>query len=486
MEDKLTNLQPRIFWENFAAICQIPHVSKQEAKLCAYIKDFAERLGLKTLVDDAGNLIVKKPASSGMENCQGVILQAHLDMVGQKDKETAHDFSKDPIQAYVDGEWVRAKGTTLGADDGVGVAAIMAVLQDNTLKHGPIEALLTVDEETGLTGAYGLKAGLLDGKILLNLDSELEGEVIIGSAGGVFVDGEFSFKKISAPKDSQFFTIKVSGLEGGHSAVAIDKQMSNALKILGRILSLAKKEFEINLVSFDGGNAYNAIPREAQAEVAVAPSQVAKLKEFAESHRKFLVGQFAELNTLKIEIAAIDNKAGQVMEQQDQMKLLDFISICPHGVIGMSKVIPDLIETSTNLAIVKTDTSTIKISAFPRSAIEFFVDDVANSIASLLRAIGAQAKLSDKFPSWQPNPENLIAKLASEVYAKKFGKKLKIAATHAGLECGIFLQPYPELQIISFGPTMENVHSPSERVNIKSCANFWEFLVSILESVPGK
>jgi dipeptidase D len=482
---EIAELQPKEFWENFAAICQIPHPSGKEAQLRSFIKDFAEKLGLNTLVDEAGNLIVKKPATAGMENCQGVILQAHLDMVPQKNADVVHDFAVDPIQPYIDDGWVKAKGTTLGADDGFGLAAMMAILQSKTLKHGPIEALFTVDEEVGLTGAMELKPGLLAGEILFNLDSDIEGEITIGSAGGVFIDGEFSFSKIAVPANVNAFSIKVHGLKGGHSAVEIDKPMANAIKILGRLLWLSKEKFALNLVTIEGGNAYNAIPREAVAVVTVAAEQSDLFKKIVADHAAKLVKQFAELKDLKIELTA-NSLPNFMWEPKDQAKLLNLLYACPHGIIAMSKDIPGVIETSTNLAMVKTNDNNFKVSVFPRSAIEFMVEDLANTAAAFFKLAGGQVKFSDKFPSWQPVANAPIVELMAQVYAKNFGEKPKITATHGGTECGVLLLSYPNLQIVSFGPTVENAHSPNERLNIKTVKKYWELLIAVLANIPQK
>jgi dipeptidase D len=480
----LSELQPKDFWENFAAICKIPHPSGKEAKLCWFIKNFSENLGLKTLVDEAGNLIVKKPATVGMENCKGVILQAHLDMVPQKNAEVEHDFAIDPIQPYVDGEWVKAKGTTLGADDGFGVASIMAVLQSETLKHGPLEALFTVDEEVGLSGAYALKPGILSGEILLNLDGEAEDELTIGSAGGIFIDGEFVYNKSAVPQNVQTLTIKVNGLKGGHSAVAIDKPIANAIKILGRLLWLSKRKFALNLIAIDGGTAYNAIPREASAVVTLDSEQYEAFKDFAAKHCGFLATNFVELQGLQIEVSTAGSTANFIIEPQDQEMLLNVLYACPHGIIGMSKSIPGLIETSTNLAMIKTDENSFKVSVMSRSAVEFLVDDMINTNTALFNLRGGRVKVSDKFPAWQPIPSLPIVELMTQIYTKKFGQKPKITATHAGLECGVFLLSYPNLQMVSFGPIVEDPHSPNERLNIKSVGKYWEFLTAVLENIP--
>jgi dipeptidase D len=481
----LDKLKPKEFWENFAAVCKIPHPSGQEQKLCGFIKDFAENLGLETLVDEVGNLLVKKPATAGMEKRRGVILQAHLDMVPEKNEDIKHDFAVDPIKPYIDGDWVKAEGTTLGADDGFGIASIMAALQSKTLRHGPLEALFTVDEEVNFTGAYNIKPGLLSGEILLNLDSDIEGEITIGSAGGVFIDGIFAYNKIPVSQKAKTFMIKVHGLKGGHSSIEIDKPLANAIKVIGRLLYLAKQKFDLNLIALNSGSAYNAIARKAEALVAVAPEQVEELRHFIMAHRKFLAENFLELKDLAIELTSKPDQ-DWVMDPKNQEILLNIIYACPHGILGMSKDIPDLIETSANLAMIVTEENNFKISVFPRSAISFLLDNTANTISCLFKLAAVEVKLFNRYPAWQPKPALPIIELASQIYEKKFGIKPKITAIHGGLECGIFVIANPNLEMISIGTNIEQAHSPNERLSISSVNRYWEFLTALLANIPQK
>jgi dipeptidase D len=473
-EKEIEQLQPKEFWENFAAICKIPHPSGNEVQLCNFIKKFAEDLGLEVSVDAVGNLFVKKLATSGMEDRPIVVLQAHLDMVSQKNSEVAHDFDKDPLQIYVDSGWVKAQGTTLGADDGVGLAAIMTILQSKTLKHGPLEVVLTVDEEVNFTGVNAIKPGDLAGRILLNLDADHDDEITIGSGGGIFIEGNLAFEKVKVPKNVQAFILTASGLKGGHSALEIDKASANAIKIVNRIIWLCRQKFDLNLVKFDAGSAYNATPRDASAVVLVANDDLEEFKKFLREQSEFLIELSATI------------MPDLMPEQKAQASLINLLYAIPNGVIEMSKVIAGLIETSNNLAMVETKNNSFKVCSFPRSSVESTVDEMINIFTALFAMVNGQVNFFARVPAWQPNPNSLLVKLLEDVYTNKFGEKPKIIATHAGTECGVFLASYPDMQIVSIGPNIENCHSPDERLSVESVAKYWEFLVAILENIPKK
>jgi dipeptidase D len=480
----IENLQPKHLWESFSNVCKIPHPSGHEKALCAYIKKMADELGLEAMIDHVGNLIIKKPATPGMENCKGVILQAHLDMVPEVDSDVIHDFLKDPIQPYVDGEWVKAKGTTLGADNGIGVAAIMAVMQAKNLKHGPLEALLTVSEETALTGAFGLQPGILKGEILLNLDNYMD-NLVIGCAGGKNVNVKMQYAKASVPVDSVAIKVNISGLKGGHSAGDIHLPRGNAIKLMTHLLLDANNKYPIAIATFNGGTAHNAIPREAEAVVVVPRAYAQDFLKLANETADYLKNELKNLKTSLKTFAAEVAMPDHVLAAEFQRKLLFALSLCPSGVIGMSADIPGLVETSNNLAVIKfdVDAAVIEIRTFQRGSIEFIRKDVSNLVKMLFDFIGAEVSEGFSFPAWTPNKRSPIVKLVQEIYEKNNGKKPEITATHGGLETGVFLCNYPHLDMVSIGATMQDEHSPSEKVNIKSVAKFWELLTEILANI---
>ncbi|PKP20581.1 MAG: cytosol nonspecific dipeptidase [Bacteroidetes bacterium HGW-Bacteroidetes-21] len=483
---KLDHLTPSDIWKNFEKICSIPHPSKKEKQIIDYMKSFGESLGLETIVDEAGNVIIKKPATPGMENRMGVILQGHLDMVPQKNSDKVHDFEKDPIEPIIDGEWVKANGTTLGADNGIGAAAAMAVLEAKNLVHGPIEGLFTIDEETGMTGAFELKAGVLNGDILLNLDSEDEGELYIGCAGGVDANVTFKYRTESMPAGCQAYKLSITGLKGGHSGLDINLGRGNANKLLLRFLKHAIKEFGIKLVSFEGGSLRNAIPREGFA-VVVVPS--AKANQLADEVKKFNAIFKHELGkaepTLSFEIATAETP-NNVMNSEDCLKIINSSYACPNGVIRMSDVMPGIVETSNNLAIMKSQDGKFTLNCLLRSSVDSAKADLGEMISSLFELAGAEVELTGEYPGWKPNADSAILKTMSEVYNNNWGKKPEIKVIHAGLECGILGANYPRWDMISFGPTIRFPHSPDEKVNIPSVQKFWDFLVVTLKSIPQK
>ena len=485
MEHK--NLKPAGVFRYFEEICQVPRPSKKEEKIIAYLQDFGKKQGLETLTDEAGNILMRKPATHGMENCKTVALQAHMDMVCEKNNDVHHDFLTDPIETIVDGEWMKAKGTTLGADNGIGVATALAVLADESLVHGPLECLFTVDEETGLTGAFALKEGLLHADILLNLDSEDEGELFIGCAGGVDSVGEFSYQEVDVPDGYFYARVQVKGLLGGHSGSDIHMGRANANKLLARFLNCICKKYDIYLCGIDGGNLRNAIAREAYAIIAFPESDKhairADLNVFAaEVEREYAVSDPGIQFILESE-----TPCKQAIEPQVARQVLMAIQALPHGVVAMSQDIPGLVETSTNLASVKMKPGRIiRIETSQRSSITSAKEDIADTVRTVFELAGAVVSHSEGYPGWKPNTHSEILEIATESYRRLFHTEAKVKAIHAGLECGLFLDKYPALDMISFGPTLQGVHSPDERMNIPSVERFWVHLVDILKNIPEK
>jgi dipeptidase D len=483
---ELSKLYPQLLWENFEKICSIPHPSKKEEQIIAMMKNYGGSLGLETIVDDIGNVIIKKPASPGMENKKTVILQAHLDMVPQKNADTVHDFEKDPIQAYIDGDWVKAKGTTLGSDNGIGAAAAMAVLASENLVHGPVETLFTIDEETGMTGAFGLKPGLLDGEVLINLDSEDEGELYIGCAGGINTNALFSYKEVPVPGNMVAYKLFVSGLKGGHSGLDIHLGRGNACKILNRYLYHAEKEHGMRLASIDAGSLRNAIPREALAEVVIPADQEEKFVACVKHYYEKVLNEIKTADPafqFGCEKIAVPDK---LIDEQTQKNLIRTVFACLNGVIRMSADMPGVVETSTNLAIVKSEKGSISIITLQRSAVDSAKNYVADAHTCLFELAGAEAEQSGSYPGWKPNPDSPILSTMKEVYNSMYGKVPEVKVIHAGLECGIIGNAYPGLDMISFGPTIRNPHSPDEMVDINTVGKFWDFLIETLKNIPLK
>lgn len=486
MDKKLANLEPQKLWQYFEEICQIPHPSKKEEQIVAYVKSFGEKLGLETLVDEVGNVLIRKPATKGFENKQTIILQGHLDMVPQKNNDTVHDFDNDPIQPFIDGSWVKAKGTTLGADNGMGVAAAMAVLADNTLEHGPVECLFTVDEETGMTGAFALKENFLNGDILLNLDSEDEGELYIGCAGGIDTNAYFEYKNINVVGASQAYTLNVKGLKGGHSGLDIHLGRGNANKILNRFLWQAHREWSLQLHAIDGGSLRNAIPREAHAVVVIPKEHENQFEQFVAELTAKIKNELKNMEPdLAVELTPTDIPQ-QVIDPAITSGLLNGVYACPNGVIRMTDDMPGVVETSTNLAIVKSDDQKIEVCTLQRSAVDSAKEDLCHMIRTVFEMAGAEVEHSGSYPGWKPNINSPILKTMKEVYQNKYGKTPQVKVIHAGLECGIIGGVYPNLDMISFGPTIRNPHSPDEMVNIKTVALFWDFLLETLKNAPEK
>lgn len=480
-------LKPASVFHYFKEISKVPRPSKQEEKIIAYLKEFGKQHNLETKVDEVGNVLIKKPATPGKENLKTVILQSHVDMVCEKNSDVEHDFLKDPIEIIIDGDWMKANGTTLGADNGIGVATELAILAADNIEHGPIECLFTVDEETGLTGAFALQKGFMEGEILLNLDSEDEGEIFIGCAGGMDSVGEFEYKEVPVPAGYFFFKVAVKGLKGGHSGGDIHLGRGNANKILNRFLSQTAQKYDLYLCEINGGNLRNAIPREAYVVCAVP-------YEAKESIR-------VDLN---IFTADIENELGVIepemqltlesetpcpfaIDQDTSNRLFKTLYAMHHGVYAMSHDIPGLVETSTNLASVKMkDGNIIKVETSQRSSILSARDDMAHTVRAALELGGANVSFGHGYPGWKPNPNSEILKVAAASYKKLFGVDAQVKAIHAGLECGLFLDKYPYLDMISFGPTLRDVHSPDERMEISTVDKFWRHLLDILANIPEK
>ncbi len=484
---EILNLEPKVLWKNFHSLTQVPHPSKKEEKIQAFIVDFAKSHNLEYVKDAVGNVIIRKPATPGFENKKGVVLQAHLDMVPQKNADTVHDFEKDPIQTFIDGEWVKAKGTTLGADNGIGAAAIMSILESKDVAHGPIEALLTCDEETGMTGAFGLQSGFLNGDILMNLDSEDEGELYVGCAGGVDVNITFQYTPEAVPANMNAFDLKVTGLSGGHSGMDIILYKGNANKIIFRFLRIATKKYGCRMAGIAGGNMRNAIPREAFATILVPTDKVDALKKelanFTEMVQAELVAKESNIH-ISLEATSAPQNA---FSEEFQNRLINSIYACPNGVARMSDSMPGLVETSLNLAIVKSEGNEVKVACLLRSSVDTAKFDLAEMVACVMELGGAQKISFDgAYPGWKPNMDSAILKVMQDVYQKMYGKKPEIKAVHAGLECGLLGGVYPNWDMISFGPTIRNPHSPDERVNIKTVKMFWDYLLECLKNVPNK
>jgi dipeptidase D len=486
MQTKITDLEPKVVWKYFNEITKIPRPSKKEQKMAAYLIEFAKKNGLEHKQDEVGNVLITKPAVKGYEDRKTVCLQSHIDMVCEKNKDKDFDFEKDAIQAYVDGEWLTADGTTLGADDGIGMAASLAVLASKNLKHGEVECLFTVDEETGLSGAFGLKPGFLKSEILLNLDSEDDGQIFIGCAGGRDTTAKLFFTKELVPDYTIPFKISVKGLKGGHSGDDINKGLGNANKILNRILHLATMSYGIRLHNFNGGNLRNAIAREAEAVVQINQAVKDKFINMVDRFNKTVKG---ELKTTEPDLVLKTFEVEQpyfVIDRQSQDTLINLIYACPHGVIEMSRDIPNFVETSTNLASVKTEDDYFLITTSQRSSVDSALDDVVNMVAATCKLAGADVEHTDGYPGWNPNPDSEILDVAVNSYSKLFKEDAKVLAVHAGLECGLIGEKYPGMDMISFGPELKGVHSPDEKIHIKSVEKFWNWTLDILEAIPHK
>ncbi len=486
MNKEIFNLEPKQVWQHFYSLTQIPRPSKKEERIQQFMIDFGHTLGLETIVDEVGNVIIRKPATMGMENRQGLVLQGHLDMVPQKNIDKIHDFETDPIEAFVDGEWVTANGTTLGADNGMGVAAAMAVLQSTDLIHGPIEALFTCDEETEMTGAFDLKAGVMKGDILLNLDSEEEGELYVGCAGGTNAKARFFYTETPVPATQKAFKLSITGLKGGHSGLEIILGRGNSNKLMNRFLKHSAIKHNLRLSWIDGGSLLNAIPRESFAIVTIPSSEEDHFVKCLDKYYQTFLYELSGVETdLKFTCEPVALPAS-IIDEDTQKRLFNAIYACPNGVIRMSDAMPGLVETSTNLAIIKSGNGEIKIQCMLRSSVDSAKEELGEMVRAVFELAGAEIELDGTFSGWKPNMNSPILKTMQNVYQKLYGKIPEIKATHGGLECGLFGGVYPNWDMISFGPTIRSPHSPDEKVFIASVDKFWKFLVETLKVVPIK
>lgn len=484
---KNEDLKPQGVFHYFAEICKVPRPSKKEEKIIAYLQAFGKKHNLETLTDEVGNVLIKKPATPGMENRKTIVLQSHVDMVCEKNNDVQHNFLNDPIETEIDGEWLKAKGTTLGADNGIGVATELAILADDTIAHGPLECLFTIDEETGLTGAFALKEGFMNGDILLNLDSEDEGELFIGCAGGIDTVAQFAYQEVDVPAGYFCCKVQVKGLKGGHSGGDIHLGRGNANKILNRFLSQTLKKYDMYLCEIDGGNLRNAIAREAHAVIALPEADKhavrADLNIFAAEVQ-------AEYNVTDPDLQLLmesEAPRAKAIDKDTTKRLLQAIYAVPHGVYAMSQDIPGLVETSTNMASVKMKPGNIiRIETSQRSSTASSKRDMNTMVRTVFEMAGAEVSSGEGYPGWKPNPHSEILEIATASYKRLFGVDAKVKAIHAGLECGLFLDKYPTLDMISFGPTLQGVHSPDERMLIPTVQKFWDHLLDILKNAPVK
>lgn len=479
---ELSNIEPQIIWKNFSKLNAVPRPSKKEEKVIAFIKGFGEDLGLETTVDEVGNVIIKKPATAGMENRKSIVLQSHLDMVCQKNNDVNFDFETEGIKMEIDGDWVKAKGTTLGADNGLGVATIMSILESSDIPHPALEALFTIDEETGMTGALGLKPGQLTGEILLNLDTEEDDEIDIGCAGGVDVTITQNYA-VEAPK-GQIVRLEVKGLQGGHSGMDIHKGFGNSNIILGRLLYLGLEKQNIEIISIDGGGLRNAIPREGSAVISVRNAQ--EFIEAAAALKKEILEEFASVEPglqINIENSTSSDKA---VSEADSKKIILTLKALHNGVYRMSPDVANLVEASNNVARVELKGGELKILNLTRSSVDSSKYSTAEQLKSVAELAGMNVVFSGSYPGWKPKPGSEIVQVMEKIYTEKFNEKPHVVACHAGLECGIIGANYPEMEMVSFGPTIRGAHSPDEKANIPSAQKFWSFLKDILANIPQK
>lgn len=482
----IRKLEPKPVWNYFYELTQIPRPSKKEGKVVEFIKEFGKTHKLETIIDKVGNVIIRKPATKGMEKRKGVIFQAHLDMVPQKNNDKKHDFEKDPIETIIDGEWVKANGTTLGSDNGIGVASALAVLASNDLVHGSIEAFFTVDEETGMTGAFGLKKGQLKGDILLNLDSEDENEICVGCAGGLDVSAKKNYAEEKTPKGMTAYRVTAKGMKGGHSGVDIALGRANSNKLMFRFLMQAESDFGIRLAEASGGDLRNAIPRESFSILLVPEIKAKEFEKFVKGYEKMYKSEFAEtepdltFSCKKAELPA------RVMNQGEQFRIIRAVFVCPNGVQRMSQAMKGLVESSNNVAIIECAGGKFECHCLTRSSVDTSKEAIAWKIAAVFQLIGADVTLTGGYPGWKPDMQSPILKILSGVYTKMFKSDPDIKAIHAGLECAIIGGVYPNLDMISFGPTIKSPHSPDEKVNIQSVKKFYSLLCEVLKQIPVK
>ncbi len=486
MGSVLGHLKPELVWYHFEEICKYPRPSKKEEKIAEYVVSVGKRLGLQTEKDKFGNIVIRKPATPGKENLKTVVLQGHIDMVCEKNRDVEHDFDKDPIYPYIDGDWVKAKGTTLGADNGIGVACALAVLESKDIEHGPLECLFTLDEETGLTGASSLKKNWLKADILINMDSEDLGTLFIGCSGGKNTAATFKAKLEKAPRNYSAYELKVAGLKGGHSGLEIHVGRGNAVKILNRAIWSYSQENNIRLAEINGGNKHNAIPREAFAVVLVPKNDEKKFKKFVAKYDETVKAEYVSVEPDLVVSMEKHSAPEKVIDEKTQKHLLNALYAIPHGVIKMSNDIPGLVETSTNLAVVETKGKNVNIVTSQRSPVYSENVDITNMVSSVLKLAGAEISYGDGYPGWAPDIHSDILKVFKSTFTKMYGKEPEVTAIHAGLECGIIKEKYPDMDMISFGPTMRDVHSPAEKLQISTVPEFFNQLKTVLKNIPVK
>lgn len=483
---ELSQLSPQPLWDIFAKICSIPHPSYHEEALAQHIMTWAKEKGLHAERDQVGNILLRKPATKGMENRKPVALQAHLDMVPQKNNDTVHDFTKDPIQPYIDGEWVKARGTTLGADNGIGMASALAVLSDDSVEHGPLEVLLTMTEEAGMDGAFGLQPNWLKADILINTDSEQEGEIYMGCAGGIDFITRMALQREAIPAGYQTLKLTIKGLKGGHSGADIHLGLGNANKLLARFLFEQAKDLDLRVLDLNGGTLRNAIPREGSVTLAIAADKVDQLKSLSQDY----------LATLKNELSAVEKNLTIVLEpvsteakaltKETQQRLVALLNATPNGVIRMSDAVKGVVETSLNVGVVTMNENEAEIICLIRSLIDSGKDYVVSMLTAIGQLAGAETSPKGGYPGWQPDPSSPVMALVRETYEKLFNKMPNIMVIHAGLECGLFKKPYPDMDMVSIGPTMTGPHSPDEQVHIESVGQYWQLLTALLKAIPER
>ncbi|MDI5835935.1 aminoacyl-histidine dipeptidase [Shewanella xiamenensis] len=482
----LSQLYPQPLWQWFEQICAIPHPSKYEQALSQHIQAWAKSKQLDVVEDAVGNLIIRKPATAGMEDRKVVVIQAHIDMVPQKNADKVHDFTKDPIEAYVDGDWVKAKGTTLGADNGIGMASALAILGSDDIKHGPLEVLLTIDEEAGMTGAFGLQAGMLDAEILINTDSEQEGEIYMGCAGGV--DAQITLPMVWQASEQSYasFSLHLSGLKGGHSGVNIHLGRGNANKILARFLFENADELALELTQFTGGSLRNAIPREANISFMLPAENVVALNEKVRAFEALVRAELAIADPdMRLVLSEIPTPK-RVMSENSQNTLIDLLHVCPNGVMRMSDEVTGVTETSLNVGVISTNDEEVSILCLIRSLIDSGRSQVEGMLTALTNLAGADIELSGAYPGWKPDNTSPVMAIVRETYESIYNKEPVIMVIHAGLECGLFKKPYPEMDMVSIGPTIRYPHGPDEMVNIATVGQYWDLLLAVLERIPAK
>lgn len=485
MSTEITQLEPYELWKNFAALNEVPRPSKKEERVIAFMRDFGEKLGFETQVDSVGNVLIKKPASEGMEGRKKVIIQSHLDMVHQKNNDTQFDFDKEGIKMFIDGDWLKADGTTLGADNGIGVASIMTLLTSNDIPHPPIEALFTIDEETGMTGAFGLEKGFLEGEILLNLDTEDDDELTIGCAGGVNVSAEGEYEEESTPQDHRSYLITLNGLSGGHSGMDIHKGLGNANKLMNRVLSSLCESLKIGIHKIEGGGLRNAIPRESNAWISVSESRVAELENEVTAHFELLKKEYESTDPGFNLTLTEQEKMPKIATKSFAVKFINAIYAVPVGIYRMSPSIAGMVQTSNNLAQVSIVEGKYQCLCLCRSSVDSEKNDEVQAIKSALSGLPGKVYTDSDYPGWEPRPQSDIVDLMNKLYIEMFDDKPHVMACHAGLECGIIGSNYPDMDMVSFGPNIRGAHSPDEKVQISSVQKYWKFLLETLKRIPA-